>query len=147
MAYVLGRKSRAELEGVHPRLVAVVEHAIKITAVDFSVHDGLRTLEEQREYFRRGVSKTMRSKHLVQSDGYGHAVDLVPWINGKLRWEWEPIYHIAAAVGHAAKEQGVELIWGGNWKQRMSEYVGNADDMEAARNRTGGWDGPHYQLD
>jgi peptidoglycan L-alanyl-D-glutamate endopeptidase CwlK len=40
----------------------------------------------------------MNSRHLIRSDGFGHAVDLVPWINGKPRWEWKPIYHIAAAV-------------------------------------------------
>lgn len=154
MAYVLGHRSRNELEGVHPRLVAVVERAIEITPVDFAVHDGLRTEDEQREYVERGVSHTMASKHLRQADGYGHAVDLVPYINGRLRWEWEPIYQIAGAVWHAAVELGVGLRWGGVWDRpflaldpesfddHVSEYV--------ARRRAGGrrvfLDGPHFEL-
>lgn len=86
MPYSLGSKSRAELKGVHPDLVGVVERAIQITTQDFSVHDGLRTEAEQREYVRTGASQTMNSMHRTQADGFGHAVDLVPFINGKLRW-------------------------------------------------------------
>lgn len=115
MTYSLGAKSRTELAGVHPDLVKVVERAISLTPQDFAVHDGLRTLEEQREYVRRGVSRTMNSKHRPQADGYSHAVDLVPFVNGKLRWEWEPIYHIAAAVLRAATELAVPLRWGAIW--------------------------------
>jgi len=63
----------------------VVERATEITSVDFAVHDGLRRIEEQREYVARGVSQTMASKHLPQADGYAHAVVLVPWIGGRLR--------------------------------------------------------------
>ncbi len=48
MPYVLGAKSPAELRGVDLDLVRVVERAIQITTQDFSVHDGLRTLDEQR---------------------------------------------------------------------------------------------------
>ena len=76
MAFVLGERSKAELIGVEPGLVALVELAIQITPQDFSVHDGLRTIEQQREYVARGASRTMDSRHLKQDDGYGHAVDL-----------------------------------------------------------------------
>ena len=37
MAYSLGAKSRAELEGVHPDLVRVVERAIVLSKQDFAV--------------------------------------------------------------------------------------------------------------
>lgn len=156
MTYALGVKSRAELEGVHPRLVRVVERAIKITTQDFSVHDGLRTLAEQREYVRRGVSKTMNSMHMKQADGLGHAFDLVPWINGQLRWEWKPIFNIAVAVRKAAEELGVPLTWGGVWDRKFLELGETAADMEAAVNayvarrrrlgKTAFIDGPHWQL-
>ena len=46
--------------------------------MDFSVREGVRTPETQKEYVAKGVSKTMASKHLIQPDGYGHAVDLYP---------------------------------------------------------------------
>ena len=152
MVYVLGRRSRAELEGVHPDLVRVVERAIQVTSQDFSVHDGLRTLDEQRKLFRRRASRTMNSKHLPQEDGYGHAVDLVPYINGRLRWEWPLIYPIAKAMRAAAEEQSVRLRWGGHW----GELTGMDDEPEAlvrayvdARRSAGKSafiDGPHYEL-
>lgn len=156
MAFLLGRASLAELDGVHPKLIGVVQRAIVLTAQDFTVHDGLRTEAEQQENVRRGVSKTMDSKHMRQADGYGHAVDLVPYVNGKLRWEWPPIYVIAAAVRQAAHEQGVKLIWGGVWdrpfetieptpkacEQAVAAYV----QRRRAAGRSAFIDGPHYEL-
>ena len=87
--FKLGKRSKRELEGVHPDLVRVVKTAIKLSDIDFTVTDGLRTISEQAELVKRGASKTMRSNHLKQLEtGYGHAVDLVGLLNGKARWEW-----------------------------------------------------------
>lgn len=112
MTYKLGSKSLKELGGVHPSLVAVVKRAIELTTQDFTVFDGIRTIEEQREHVRKGNSKTMKSKHIE-----GRAVDLVPWINNGPRWEplsaFEPI---AKAMKQAAAELGVPLTYGGEWK-------------------------------
>jgi peptidoglycan L-alanyl-D-glutamate endopeptidase CwlK len=156
MAYRLGAQSRAELKGVHPDLVKVVERAIQITVQDFSVHDGLRTLEEQKRYVASGASQTLNSKHRAQADGYGHAVDLVPFINGKMRWEWEPIYVIAVAVWQAARELGVAVRWGGAWIDMADIKAGTPGAMKAAyeaygvaRRRAGKkafTDGPHFEL-
>ena len=156
MAYRLGARSRAELKGVHPDLVKVVERAIQITVQDFSVHDGLRTLEEQKRYVASGASQTLNSKHRAQADGYGHAVDLVPFINGKMRWEWEPIYVIAAAVWQAARELGVPVRWGGAWIDLADIKIGTPGAMKAAveaygaaRRKAGKkvfTDGPHFEL-
>ena len=156
MAYRLGAQSRAELKGVHPDLVKVVERAIQITVQDFSVHDGLRTLEEQKRYVASGASQTLNSKHRAQADGYGHAVDLVPFINGKMRWEWEPIYVIAAAVWQAARELKVAIRWGGAWIDLDQIKTGTPGSMKAAveaygavRRKAGKsafTDGPHFEL-
>ena len=80
MTYQLGVRSRSELIGVEPRLVKTVEIAITLTKQDFSVHDGLRTIPEQREYVNRGVSWTMDSMHLPQADGLGRCM-LTMWDN------------------------------------------------------------------
>lgn len=155
MSYKLGAKSNAELQGVHPDIVRVVRKAILYTEQDFSVHDGLRTIEEQRVYVARGVSQTMNSMHMKQRDGFGHAVDLVPWINGQLRWEWPPIYVVMAAVRKAAIEEGVRLRWGGCW-QTINDLGPTPKDLEravaaygAARRKAGKkafTDGPHVEL-
>ena len=115
MSYVLGKHSKAELVQVHPDLVAVVKLAIVKTSQDFTVHDGVRTEKEQRIYYETNVSQIMDSMHLPQQDDLGHAVDLVPYINGKLRWELGPCYVIAKAVREAAWDLSVALRWGGSW--------------------------------
>lgn len=156
MPYVLGAKSRAELKGVHPDLVRVVERAIQITTQDFSVHDGLRTAEEQKALVAAGASQTMNSMHRPQADGFGHAVDLVPFINGKMRWEWPAIYPIAAAVWQASRELGVSIRWGGAWINMVDIKTGTPAAMKAtvdaygaARRKLGKaafTDGPHFEL-
>lgn len=118
MAYSLSFRSRQRLSGVHPDLVAVVKRAIEITEQDFSVLEGIRGIERQRQLVKEGKSKTLNSRHLT-----GHAVDLVPY---PVSWDWEYFYPIADAMKAAAKELEVDLEWGGDWKSFP--------------------DGPHFQL-
>lgn len=153
--FVLGAKSKVELKGVHPDLVAVVRRALELTTVDFAVHDGLRRPEEQQRLRAAGASTTLNSRHLVGSDGFGHAVDLVPYVNGKMRWEWPLSYRIAAAVHRAASELAVDVRWGGVWDRKLLEL--DPRRLEAAvadygaRRRAAGArrvfiDGPHFEL-
>jgi len=148
--YMLGNNSRAELEGVHPDLVAVVKRAIEIVPVDFTVLDGLRTPEEQAEYVQRGVSKTMASKHLRQEDGFGHAVDLVPFINGKVRWEMQACIQIAREMATAAAELKVRIVWGGGWAELGTHDAAEIVTRYIEHKRKWGEpvfiDGPHYEL-
>ena len=121
MTYKLGPTSLLRLQGVHPDLVKVVERAIQLSEIDFTVLEGRRTKERQAELLKAGATTTMNSRHLT-----GHAVDLGAFVGGEVRWDW-PLYHkIAAAVKQAAKEVGVPIEWGGDWKTFK--------------------DGPHYQL-
>lgn len=152
MSFSLGSRSQYELVGVHPTLVHMVEKALSFSAVDFAVTDGLRTLEEQKLLVERGASQTLNSKHLKQGDGYGHAVDLVPYINGRPRWELEVCYTIAEAVRKAAEEVGIRIRWGGCWTELTGTVDAPEDLVEAygARRRAEGKkafiDGPHYEI-
>lgn len=148
MSFQLGEKSLKELQGVHADLVSVVKRAIELTVQEFAVHDGIRTLEEQKKLVESGASRTLDSRHIT-----GHAVDLVPVINGKLRWEWEPIYRIADAVRQAAKELGITLRWGGAWDIDFTTSEDHPEEVVAdyaARRKKAGkkafLDGPHYEL-
>lgn len=148
MSFILGERSLNELEGVHADLTSVVKRAIELTVQDFSVHDGIRTLEEQKKMLESGASQTLESRHLT-----GHAVDLVPYINGKLRWEWGPIYKIAEAVRAAARELEVPLRWGGAWDIDFTASEDLTEDLVvdyAARRKRAGkkafLDGPHFEL-
>lgn len=160
MTFAYGPASRKELVGVHPLVVRFAELTLEKSPVDIAVADGLRTIAEQREYVRTGVSKTLESMHLPQSDGLGRAVDLVPFIGGRKRWEWPPIYQIAAAANAAAHELqlGGKIRWGGCWEFIGTQQLVGAgpevfeDMVEAygARRRAAGkkpfTDGPHYEL-
>lgn len=146
--FKLGEKSLKELNGVHPDLVTVVKRAIQLSSQDFAVHDGIRTLAEQQQLVQAGASQTLDSRHIT-----GHAVDLVPYINGKLRWEWEPIYKIADSVRTAAKELNVPIRWGGAWDVILTETDEAPEDLVAdytAQRRKAGKkafiDGPHFEL-
>jgi peptidoglycan L-alanyl-D-glutamate endopeptidase CwlK len=154
--YNLGQKSRSRLQGVDPRLVRVVERAIAISSQDFSVHEGVRSVETQREYVRRGASQTMDSRHLLQPDGYGKAVDLVAWVHGSIRWEW-PLYPpIADAMRRAAIEFKTPVRWGGGWfllndhaslaslKRATQAYVDAR--LNAKPKRKAFLDGPHFEI-
>ena len=65
MSYALGERSRQRLAGVHPDLVKVVERAIQLTPVDFTVLEGLRTIQRQQELLKSGASTTLKSRHLT----------------------------------------------------------------------------------
>lgn len=106
----LNDRSEQRLQGVHPKLVAVVRRAAEISAVEFVVTEGLRTEERQRQLVAKGASKTMNSKHLT-----GHAVDLAAVVDGEVRWDWPLYYRLADAMKAAAREQGVPIVWGGDW--------------------------------
>jgi len=150
MSFALCERFRSNLIGVHPDLVRVVGRAITLTTQDFTVFEGLRTVERQRQYVARGVSKTMHSKHLKQMTGYGHAVDLLPWIDGGPRWEWPAIYPVAHAMREAARIEKVNICWGGAW-DCLIEDTNLSLETEVADycKRHAGpdfIDGPHYQL-
>ncbi len=152
-SFKFGAKSEQNLLGVHPHLVNVVRKALSICEVDFGVTDGVRTPEEQRKLVDGGFSQTLKSRHLRGEDGFGHAVDLVPAINGQYRWDWPPIYKIARAMKLSALELGVELEWGAVWDRRMSQLSLDLEDEQhdyVTRRRAAGkkafLDGPHYQL-
>jgi len=159
MTFVLGKRSLLSLKGVHPTLVAVVERAIKITKQDFTVIEGCRTLEKQKEYVASGASQTMNSNHLVKADGKGYAVDLAPYIAGSVRWEMKPICVICHAMALAAQEEKVPIRWGGFWAliSPTSPYdISTPDKIFAAsheyaatrkaRGQSAFIDGPHFEF-
>ena len=120
MGYKLGKRSNQSLLGVHLDLVAVVKMAIEITEVDFSVIEGIRHIERQRQLVKEGKSTTLNSRHLT-----GHAVDMVPY---PVDWEdLERFEIMAEAMKTAAKDLEIPIVWGGDWKSFF--------------------DAPHFELD
>ena len=115
-------RSQRNLQGVHPDLVRVMSLARERSPISFTVIEGLRTVERQRELVANGDSTTMNSRHLT-----GHAVDIVLHeADGRLSFAW-PLYHkVAPVIKEAARELGVAIVWGGDWRSFR--------------------DGPHFEL-
>jgi peptidoglycan L-alanyl-D-glutamate endopeptidase CwlK len=119
--FALGARSKTRLKEVHPDLVKVVERAIQISDVDFTVLEGKRSLERQKALVAAGASQTLNSRHLT-----GHAVDLGAWVDNQVDWSWPLYAKINAAMQEASKQVGVPIEWGGGWRTFK--------------------DGPHFQL-
>lgn len=104
---------KSSMEGVHPDLARVIARAQEISGEKFSVFETVRSEARQAEMVRRGWSKTMQSKHLA-----GRAVDVRaegdPDEGNLDRAKYE---RINAAMQQAAKEAGVPVEWGGNWRR------------------------------
>tara|TARA_R110000787_G_scaffold113817_4_gene223131 strand:+ start:382 stop:702 length:321 start_codon:yes stop_codon:yes gene_type:complete len=101
-------------------MVAVVKRAIEITEVDFTVIEGLRSVERQRILLDDGKSTTMNSRHIT-----GHAVDMVPY---PVDWNDLARFEVMAdAMDKAASELSVPVVWGGDWRTF--------------------YDAPHFELD
>lgn len=134
MGFNLGKTSLARLQGVDETLVNVVKRAIEISEVDFTVLEGVRTLERQRELYAQGrtapgkiVTWTMKSRHIE-----GKAVDLVPY---PLDWnDLEKFNKIKDAMFQAAKELDVNLRWGADW------------DGDGNYREKGEYDSPHFEI-
>lgn len=117
------QRSLDNLKGVHPDLRRVIDRALQTSPLDFIVIEGLRTAARQKQLVASGASQTLNSRHLT-----GHAVDLLPiGHDGKAAFDW-PLYHkLGPAVKQAAKDLGVAIVWGGDWRTFK--------------------DGPHFELD
>lgn len=129
----------ARLVGVHPILADLIREASARCTIPFTVIEGLRTAERQRQLVASGASKTQNSRHLT-----GHAVDLWPldpatgrplpsdaaFKRGSAEAKaasarlWADLRAIGAVVKEIAKERGVMIEHGADW----------------------GWDAPHLQL-
>ena len=154
MAFKLSQKSLDKLNGVHPDLVETVERAIELTDTDFGVIYGVRDLETQKRLFSSGKSQTMASKHLIQNDGFSHAVDLMAYDGNNPSWDIVDYDNIADAMKKASKEVGSKIKWGASWhidnivdfdgsmEDAMNEYI----DLRRSQGRRPFIDGPHFEL-
>ena len=102
-------------------MVKVMQEAIKESPLDFSITEGVRSVERQKELFESGKSQTMRSRHIS-----GHAVDIAVLVDGKITWDFSKYQIVADHIKTVAKSLNIPIEWGGDW--------------------TSFKDGPHFQL-
>src|SRR3990167_968029 len=117
---MLNAASEKKLVGVKLDLVRVVRRASEITSQPFQIVQGNRTQAEQNALYEQGRTKpgkvvtwTRNSKHIG-----GNAVDFAALVNGTINWKEELYSPVARAFKAAAKELGIGIEWGGDWKTK-----------------------------
>lgn len=124
------KRSLDNLIGVHPNLIKIMKEAIKDSPVDFTITEGLRTVERQKHLYAQGrttpgIKVTQKdgvkskSNHQAKADGFGHAVDLYPYYNGEVQVTDKEVIPklklIAVHIKAVAKCLGLKITWGGDW--------------------------------
>ena len=122
--------SLKRLENVEPVLVSIIKEAIGRVSMNVQIAEGSRSYEQQKKNVAKGVSQTLKSKH-IDPDGAGpkkaRAVDVaIIDAEGKYVTNLKHYRAFANVVLQVAKEKGVKVVWGGNWKTLV--------------------DGPHFEL-
>ena len=141
--YSFAQSSLDKMKKVHPKLVEVMKAAIENSPFDFRITDGARTAEEQFALYQLGRTKLgqkvtncdgykSKSNHQIKSDGFGHAVDIFPCgviENGEYRkftseegYDDKKLKIISEHILKIAKEKGVNIEWGGNWKMHDTPH-------------------------
>lgn len=125
--FSFGEESRKKLKGVNPDLVKLAELALGYSEVDFRITEGLRSKNQQRELIKKGLSKTLKSKHLT-----GDAIDIALYPTD---WtDWSKFVEVYNAFLKASEVTGIKFRWGGDWK------------MDGSFKEPKFLDGPHFEL-
>ena len=137
--YVLSDASIEKMKGVHPKLIELMKKAISDSPYDFKIVQGLRTAEYQNSLYQQGRTKpgkivtkldgyNRKSNHQAKSDGYGHAVDIavcgqydqngnyVKCTTDAEMFDNKKLVEISKHIKAVAKDMGLEIVWGGEWK-------------------------------
>lgn len=118
--YSFSQRSLDNLKNVDERLVRICNELIK--RIDFTVIEGYRTRERQKELFDKGFSKidgiSKKGKHNYFPS---RAVDIIPYKKGHNPFDGskeseDMFYELAEQFKKVAKELNIVIVWGGNWE-------------------------------
>ena len=105
---------------VDEKLVLICNELIK--RIDFTVIEGYRTRERQKELFDKGFSKidgfNKKGKHNYFPS---RAVDIIPYKKGHNPFDGSKksekmFYELAEEFKKVAKELNIAITWGGDWE-------------------------------
>lgn len=134
-----GIRSTDNLKTCHPDLQRVALRMIGYGVLDFSVIEGHRSVERQRQLYVEGRTQidgvTKASKHNALPS---NAMDLLPYpaeLNGVNVWQDKQRFCVLAGLAYAAAaEEGVKIRWGCDWDGDGNNADSTFHDM------------PHFEL-
>ena len=118
--YKFSKRSLDNLKNVDQRLVDICNELIK--EIDFTVIEGYRTLERQKELFDAGFSKIdgikKKGKHNYSPS---LAIDIIPYKKGHNPFDGSEestkmFKELNKSFDKVAKKLGIKYEWGGSWK-------------------------------
>lgn len=131
--FVFGKRSKKKLKNVNEVVKRVCKRALAESTVDFSVIDGFRTQEQQKEMYDKGVSE-LDGTNKISDHQTGMAIDVIPVLKDKNIWDTEDLevrsawLEVGRAMMRAARLEGVQAEWGITY------------------NISGGRDWPHFSI-
>tara|TARA_B110000211_G_C14081437_1_gene554697 strand:- start:436 stop:864 length:429 start_codon:yes stop_codon:yes gene_type:complete len=113
-------RSEAKLNTCCTQLQDICAKALSYGVFDFSIIEGHRTIERQKELYDEGKSQL---DGVIKKGKHNHlpslAVDILPYpskINGVNVWEDKQRFCVLAGLMYAAaRELGYNIRWGGDW--------------------------------
>lgn len=131
MAYNFSKASYEKMQGIHPKLIRLMEKVIANSQYDFKITQGVRSAEYQNELYQQGRTKKgiivtncdgyiKKSNHQAKSTGYGYAVDIILYIpketNLKILYDVSKLKKIGEVFKKFALDRGLSISYGGDWK-------------------------------
>jgi hypothetical protein len=117
MSLYFGKKSEACLETVALPLQHLARQALAVGLIDFAITEGFRPRAKQDEYYfgipQRSKVMWPHSKH--NATPCAEAFDAVPWVRGKLSYNYNHCCFLAGIILALSKKISVPIRWGGNW--------------------------------
>lgn len=155
--YSLGKSSNTNLSTTSKYIQMIVRRAIKKSKSDFGIlkTGGKRDAKMQNSIFLAGHSECdgyikISNHQRVDNDGFGKAVDLVPYIDRKYTWSnkqaFIDIYEAWIEAEKELREEGLipddiffhhGIFW--NWKDLDMDGILELTDKL-------GWDSAHHEM-
>lgn len=117
--YSFSQRSLNNLKNVDARLVKICNELIK--RIDFTVIEGFRSPERQKELFDKGFSKidgiSKKGKHNYSPS---LAIDIIPYKKGHNPFDGSKesdlmFNELSKQFKEVAKQLSIKIQWGGDW--------------------------------
>ena len=121
-----GKRSLTRLQSCESDLQRLMTAALQHPdcPCDMTVVYGHRSHDEQAALYAQGrtapgsIVTNARPGQSRHNSFPSQAVDVIPYLYHRGSWDWMHIEPLARHIKRVAKEMGIAVTWGGDWKMR-----------------------------